>query len=188
MQLKPLCSTHQLCVLAGVLLVLLPWDPKKGLNSSQVIYPLNRPATPPPVETAQLQQEVVLYMPKNHRDVYYNVQSLRKSKTIQRDIVKFSIKMSKVFSGALSQQAFNQYTLHSQAARFSHLQDNKKRKRVSNDPNTRFSNIVDIHKAQQELENLPRKKTRETVKITAANDVTATVVTEFEVCQFEWQL
>lgn len=164
---------------------LFPWNPQKGLLSSQVKQPLQaRPVTPP----AQLSSEIICRTPQSSQELYIVLQSLRKRKGIDKETGFIFTKASKAISKLNAQQALSQHTIQTQQIRLQQLQSTKTRKRITVDPNTRFANIEQIRKAQAE-----RAAAEEAIELRkplfdAKKAADAMLNVTLQACQFDWQL
>ncbi|KAI1007918.1 hypothetical protein K3495_g313 [Podosphaera aphanis] len=118
---------------------LLPWDPKKGLNFSQVPKPKQHPLTPSQTTDSTLDDS-----PRSSSQVYQVIQQVRDPKSPDSPRKKF-LKRKFQETGRVLDSLNTRLALleekNLQLESRASSNSNKRRKRVQHDPNTRFANI-----------------------------------------------
>jgi hypothetical protein len=162
-----------------------PWNPQKGLRSSQV---KTKAITNPPGPSSLNHDDIdVLATPESHRDVYHMIQSLDNGHMTQRGTRAILRKAGKRIGQLVAQNAVSESKIHSLEAQLEELRGPKTRKRVVVDPNTKFANIDAIMKAMDEAaEQEARIKAREPEKEAkkTADELAKAKMQDF---MFEWQ-
>lgn len=125
-----------------------PWNPRKALRSSQLISQ-SAPTQSTTQSTAQPETPGIITTPKRARDLYRAVDDL---KDVSRECRLLLRKAGKALEEKAVQNAYLEAELASVKAKLDSLQDTRKRKRVSHDPNTRFAEIDSIKAAINEAE------------------------------------
>ncbi|KAI0995796.1 hypothetical protein K3495_g12385 [Podosphaera aphanis] len=97
-------------------------------------------------------------------------------------------KAGKAISLGNAQRARDQETTHTQESQIRQLSSKSSRKRVTVDPNTRFSSIGQIKQAQSEQKAHEELLAFRKPELEAKKAVAAMLNTSLEACQFEWQL
>jgi hypothetical protein len=162
-----------------------PWNPQKGLRSSQVkTKAITNPPSPPSPNHDDID---VLATPKSHHDVYHMIQSLDNGHMTQRETQAILRKAGKRIGQLAAQNAVSESKIRSLEAQLEELRGPKTRKRVVVDPNTKFANIDAIKKAMDEAtEQEARIKAREPEKEAkkTADELAKAKMQDF---MFEWQ-
>ena len=141
---------------------LFPWNPEKGINSFQVLHPIERPSTP----LSNL-NSVSDESPRSSRKIYKSIQLIRESGAEEPPRERRYIR--KLHEGGRVIDSLNteMADLRAEGALLKSRQasnSNHRRRRVQVDPNTKFANIqsiVETQHAQTALEQQDRLRETE---------------------------
>jgi len=165
---------------------IFPWNPEKGLKSSQVKQPIQTRQCTPPAQLANLQG--FINTPKSSQELYRSTRSIQKSKGTDRDWCRLAMKAGKAISLLNTQHALDQQTLRVQSAQIKQLSINKTRKKITVNPNTRFANIEQIKQAQIEQAARQAELDAKEPELEAKRAAEAILSMSLQACQFEWQI
>ncbi len=169
---------------------LYPWNPKKVLQSSQVKNQRKDP-TENAEKTEKLPEETaaMLYAtPKRPQQVYEAIVSLNSQLELARDCRVVLQKNMKAIGKLNAEKASLEMVIQSQAAKIANLEAKKPKKKVAEDPNSRFINIDAIRKAQEELAiQEQRRKEREPI-VEARKLADQMAKANMQEFMHEWQL
>ncbi|KAI0994849.1 hypothetical protein K3495_g13333 [Podosphaera aphanis] len=133
---------------------LVPWNPEKGLKSSQVLQPVEttpeRACAPPESILRSGTTRVSITPPKSARELHETMRSLKRRKNNDGGWVSLVTKAGKVIAMGNAQRARDQDKINSQDCLIRQLTTKSSQKRVPVDPNTRFATIEQIKQAQAE--------------------------------------
>ena len=176
---------------------LYPWNPSKGLNSSQIHVTTNPsyPAIPPPPPAtpkrprsdSHRNPNMIFPTPKHPRDVCRSIQQL--GSNLNREQRTVLQKASKAIGKLAAEQALTKASNRQLRAQLEELQAKRKRK-VAVDPNSQFTNIETIKQSMDEAAN-SEELAKEKEPAAEAEDLRASRALEqakMEFCMFEWQL
>jgi DDE superfamily endonuclease/Tc5 transposase DNA-binding domain/helix-turn-helix, Psq domain len=163
-----------------------PWNPEKGLSSSQVkTSSQQHPTTPPhpqlddPLDTT----------PTRPHQVYLAVQDLNKRQGLSREERLFLGKAGKAIAMLNTEKAAAQATIQQQQTLIHELGfTGQKRKRVNHDPTTKFARIDNIVKAQREAAEKEAKLAARHLEELAKKAAAEMQVSDIQNFLFEWQL
>ncbi|KAI0999735.1 hypothetical protein K3495_g8466 [Podosphaera aphanis] len=171
---------------------LVPWNPEKGLKSSQVLQPVEttpeRACTPPESILRSGTTRVSITTPKSARELHETMRSLKRRKNNDGGWVGLVTKAGKAIAMGNAQRARDQDKINSQDFLIRQLTTKSSQKRVPVDPNTRFATIEQIKQAQAE------QRVREELLASGKPELEANIAAEammnvsLQACQFEWQL
>ena len=167
---------------------LFPWNPEKGMKSSQLrINPKkstqSRPLTPPEPKTVT---DLISTTPQNPQHIYEVIELLRKDHNLSRNErialhkAGKAIGMKNVEKAAMEALIFK---ANSQLEAF----QSRKTKKVIVDPNTRFADIEKIKAAQDEAEALAARLEARKPEIEAKKTSEAILQADMESCMYEFQ-
>ncbi|KAI0992774.1 hypothetical protein K3495_g15411, partial [Podosphaera aphanis] len=126
---------------------LVPWNPEKGLKSSQVLQPVEttpeRACTPPESILRSGTTRVSITTPKSARELHETMRSLKRRKNNDGGWVSLVTKAGKAIAMGNAQRARDQDKINSQDCLIRKLTTKSSQKRVPADPNTRFATIDD---------------------------------------------
>lgn len=164
---------------------LFPWNPQKGLQSSQVKQLVQKRAVTPP-EQSTLQ--ITWKTPKSSQQLHITVQTLRKSKEPDQTVRYIFDKAGKAIARLNAEQALSLHIIEAQEAKLHNLHSAKTRKRITVNPNTLFVNIDQIKKAQEEQAAAEAAAAVKKPYLDAKKAAEAMQNITLQACQFEWQL
>jgi hypothetical protein len=168
---------------------LFPWNPSKGINSSQVRIqpPATKSTTPPSPKQPQFNPETLLSTPKHPQHMYHAIQMLNRQQELSRDQRTVLQKAGKAIGQLKAQQAIQEALIHKQEAHLETLRSQKAKKKVAVDPNNRFANIEMIKKAMDEAKEQEARIQARQPEIEAKKASDAALNATFQNCIFEWQ-
>ncbi|KAI1004041.1 hypothetical protein K3495_g4170 [Podosphaera aphanis] len=127
---------------------LFPFNRQKGLrNRFTLPTPKQRPTTPEPSSCKCKLHEI--HTPRKPADVHASNQNFRDKNYLTRGTTLFMRKVTKSIGEFQAQLAEKTIVNNAQAFEIERLSASKKRKRISDHPNTQFSDIEAIKKAQE---------------------------------------
>jgi hypothetical protein len=163
-----------------------PFNPQKGLNSSQIQAPKSRLATPPPI-----QQPFLFNTPKSSQHIYHAIETIRRQghqdQARQTSIFQALRKAGQRIDYLNTRQA----ALEAQAAQLQAQVEaltTKRRRKVPVNPNTKFTNIDNIKRAQEAQALVEAREAIQRPVFNAARVSRDTEIQSFKALQFEWQL
>jgi hypothetical protein len=165
---------------------LVPYDPSKGMNSSQLRIQTSttRPQTPLQLSTSS----DVLSTPQNRQDIRNAIQVLEKSQKLNRSTRSFLAKTGKTLDRLTAQQALQETTILKQETQLEVFRNKKTKKRIPIDPNSRFANIEQIKKSMEEAEQLAAKQQAKEPELQAKKASEAALEAGLQACLFEFHI
>ncbi|KAG0644788.1 hypothetical protein HOY80DRAFT_1090377 [Tuber brumale] len=179
---------------------LFSWNPKKALNSSQVhsIQPTSdQNSDPESLQTLKRLRTVhgtplpphdPFRTPTHPRDLHHFIKSLEAARDMTRDFRTVLNTTSKAFSHLTTQHTFIQASNQQLQQQLKELEDKRKKKKVSVDPNLQFVNIESIKQAMEEVAvqeaRIQAKKPEEEARRTSS----ALVAADMQQFMSEWQV
>ncbi|KAI1002391.1 hypothetical protein K3495_g5811 [Podosphaera aphanis] len=125
---------------------LFPFNRQKGLRNRFTLPTLKqRPTTPEPSSCKRKLDEI--HTPRKPADVHASLQNFRDKNELTRGTTLFMRKFTKSIGEFQAQLAEKTIVNDAQALKIERLSASKKRKRISVNPNTQFSDIEAIKKA-----------------------------------------
>ncbi|KAI1005771.1 hypothetical protein K3495_g2440 [Podosphaera aphanis] len=125
---------------------LFPFNRQKGLRNRFTLPTLKqRPTTPEPSSCKRKLDEI--HTPRKPADVHASLQNFRDKNELTRGTTLFMRKVTKSIGEFQAQLAEKTIVNDTQALEIERLSASKKRKRISVNPNTQFSDIEAIKKA-----------------------------------------
>ncbi|KAI1001114.1 hypothetical protein K3495_g7082 [Podosphaera aphanis] len=128
---------------------LFPFNRQKGLRNRFTLSTLKqRPTTPEPTSSKRKLDEI--HTARKPANVHASLQNFRDKIELTRGTTLFMRKVTKSIGEFQAQLAEKKIVNDDQALEIERLSASKKRKRISVNPNTQFSDIEVIKKAQEE--------------------------------------
>ena len=162
---------------------IVPWNPSKGLYSSQVKQPIPRPTTPPNQDITPTQYAI--NTPKSSQQIDRVVKTIRNSKRIKG--AQLAAKAGKAISLLNARHALDKQTLQLRDSQLQQLSSKNTRKRITVDPNTRFTTIEQIKEAQAAQAVSKAIAEAKQPELQAKKAAEAMLQASLQSCQFEWQ-
>lgn len=157
-----------------------PWNPRKALSSSQLVNSQEEI-----VKTPQSAQEQLISTPKRAKDLYAAMEGLA---DLSRECRLLLRKAGKALEEKAVYTAQLETELASCKAKLGSLENNRKRKRVVHDPNTKFAEINAIKAAIEKAEIEQQLAARRDREGEARRTAEAVVQANMEDFMFEWQI
>ncbi|KAI1004118.1 hypothetical protein K3495_g4091 [Podosphaera aphanis] len=170
----------------------VPWNPEKGLKSSQVLQPVEttpeRAYTPPESILRSGTTRVSITTPKSARELHETMRSLKRRKYNDGGWDSLVTKAGKAIVMGNAQRARDQDKINSQDCLIRQLTTKSSQKRVPVDPNTRFATIEQIKQVQAEQRVREELLASGKPELEAKKAAEAVMNVSLQACQFEWQL
>lgn len=160
-----------------------PFEPSKGLNSSQVQASKLRPSTPPP----QQETNPIFITPKSSRFIDQATKSIRKKSGEKQALYQALHKAGHAIDSLNASHVALEHRNTQLQSQLDQL-TTKRRRKVPVNPNTQFANIDNIIMAKQAQAVLEAQEAAKQVRYDATAAARELEQQSFESLQFEWQI